>query len=57
MIGYDEDMNELHVKFNSGDEYIYHDVPADVYQDFKNAPSKGRYLNELIKGKFEFSKL
>ena len=56
-IGYDEETKELHVQFNSGSEYVYQDVPAGVYQDFLDADSKGKYLNEYIKGVYEFKKV
>ncbi len=56
-IGYDEDTHMLHVRFNYGAEYVYSDVPADVHKAFLAADSKGRYLNEHIKGAYEFKKL
>ncbi len=56
-IGYEEDEKQLHVQFNSGAEYVYDDVPAEVYQAFLDADSKGRYLNEYVKGVYEFKKL
>ena len=51
-IAYDEDNQELRVRFKSGTEYVYTDVPAKVYQGFLDADSKGRYLNTVIKGKY-----
>lgn len=60
-IGYEnheDDMKaELHVQFKSGAEYVYHDVPQDMVQEFLNADSKGKFLNERIKGLYEFHKL
>ena len=56
-IGYEEDEKQLHVQFNSGAEYVYHDVPATRVQDFLDADSKGKYLNEHIKGKYEYEKV
>ncbi len=51
-IGYNEENQELHIRFKSSAEYVYTDVPASVYQGFLDADSKGRYLNTVIKGKY-----
>ena len=48
---------DLHVQFKSGAEYIYSDVPQDVVQAFLAAESKGKYLNEYIKGVYEAEKV
>ena len=56
-IGYDEAAQELHVQFLSGGTYVYHGVPQDVYDDLMAAPSKGSYLNRMIKGNYEYSKM
>lgn len=57
MIGYDDETEELHVKFNSGAEYVYNDVPEEVFEEFLSADSKGQYLNEHIKGKYQYRKV
>ena len=56
-IAYDKEQQELHVRFNSGAEYAYYEVPVAVYQEFLIAPSKGKYLNEGIKGFYQFEKV
>lgn len=43
---------DLTIEFNSGRSYVYHDVPADVYLDFLNADSHGRYFNQNIAKNF-----
>jgi len=56
-IGYDEPNQELHVNFlNSNIVYIYIAVPEYVYEEFLAADSKGRYLHQNIKPRFEFRK-
>ncbi|KKN03094.1 hypothetical protein LCGC14_1111210 [marine sediment metagenome] len=55
-IGYDEEDNSLFVRFNSGQEYVYYDVPVDIFEAFKDAESKGKYLNEHIKGAYGYAK-
>ena len=34
--------------------YIFDEVPKDLWEEFKNAPSKGRFYNTRIKGKFGY---
>jgi hypothetical protein len=38
----------------SGKYYTYYNVPMSVYQAFKLAPSKGRYFNKYVKGKYNY---
>lgn len=55
-IGYDETSLELWVEFNDGSTYIYDRVPAIVHAEMMEAPSKGSYLNRVVKGNYGFSK-
>lgn len=56
-IGYNSGKQELHVQFLSGATYVYHGVPEHVYEEIMDAPSKGSYLNRVIKGVYEYAKL
>ena len=56
-IGHEAGAQELHVRFLSGDTYVYHGVPEEVYDELMVAPSKGSYLNRMIKGSYEYSKM
>ena len=57
-IGYDENTQELHVRFlKSGETYVYYSVEEWVFQELMRADSKGIYLNTNIKGKYQFGKL
>ena len=47
----------LKVIFTNGREYLYEDVPADVYEKFLMADSKGKYLHENIIGKYNYSRI
>lgn len=51
-IGYDEYEREVHVIFRSGRHYAYADVTVEVWEQFRNAASKGSFLNQefLAKG-------
>ena len=37
---------------NRGYQYIHKGVPIEVWEEFKNAPSKGSYYNQNIKHSF-----
>lgn len=56
-VGYDEDSMTLEVEFHSGDIYHYFNVPESVYSGLINAASKGSYLNNHIKGRFQYRKI
>lgn len=51
-IGYDDDAETLEVEFVSGAVYRYSGVPQEVYEDFRQAPSKGAFLNRHIKNAY-----
>ena len=53
-VGFDEEKNELYVKFNSGKTYMYPNCSKTLYEGLMNSPSKGRYMNDyFIGGKCE----
>jgi hypothetical protein len=56
-MSYDPASNTLRVIFVSGMIYDYKKVPERVYLAMKNAPSKGTYLNQHIKGTYAFRKI
>lgn len=56
-IGHDSECLELHVRFVSGETYVYYNVEEWVFQELMQADSKGVYLNTHIKGQFEFGRL
>ena len=55
-IGYVSETNGLLVRFKSGNTYTYSDVPKDIYDEFVNSKSKGKYFAEHIKEVFEYHK-
>jgi len=49
-IGYDPASRVMEIEFKeTGEVYRYFDVPAAEYRAFKEAPSKGTYLNQQFK--------
>jgi len=48
-IGYDDDAEVLEVEFVTGAVYRYRGVPQDIFEDFRQAQSKGTFFNKHIK--------
>jgi hypothetical protein len=55
-IGYSPEDQELHVRFKSGELYVYAGVPEAIYAELMAADSKGSYLNRTVKGNFDARK-
>lgn len=56
-IGYDNATKTLVVSFHNGSTYEYIEVPPQLVNDFIVASSKGRFLNDKIKGNFKYRKI
>lgn len=54
-IGWDSE--GLVVEYLAGTQYRYKKVPKEIYEQFLSAESKGRFMNEFIKNKYEYTKL
>jgi hypothetical protein len=54
---YDAERMALRVRFVSGVLYEYKKVPEKIFKAMKGAVSKGTYLNQHIKGHYDFEKL
>lgn len=54
---YFEDQQTLHIEFKDGRTYQYFDVPKQVVDDLAAAGSKGRYLNDFIKGTYRYARV
>ena len=50
-IGYDEHEREVHVIFKGGRHYVYSEVTQEVWERFRDASSKGKFVNEEFKAK------
>jgi hypothetical protein len=47
-VGYESKPRTMEVVFNSGDTYVYEDVPQKVYKGLMAAESKGQYMRAEI---------
>ena len=55
-IDYDEGKRELHVTYVGGATYTYYGVPKQVHAAFQEARSKGQYVNQFVKNRYDFRK-
>jgi hypothetical protein len=53
-VAYDEAQKLLQLEFCSRAVYLYCGVPATVHQALLGAPSKGKYFNQAIRGRFPY---
>jgi KTSC domain len=51
-VGYSKRLHTLEIEFRNGAIYRYLDVEAPVYHDLVNAPSKARFYDKNIRGKY-----
>ena len=51
---YDDGRELLQLEFCNGAVYQYFSVPAAVHRSLLDAPSKGRYFNQAIRGRFPY---
>ena len=56
-IAYDKTRELLQLEFHSRAQYLYFGVPTTVHQALLQAPSKGSYFNQAIRGKFPYSRV
>lgn len=56
-IGYDEATETLEVEFVNGSIYQYFNVTPALFEQFKNAPSKGQFLNYNIRNAYPYSRV
>jgi KTSC domain len=54
---YDPDNQQLWLRFNTEELYVYRMVPSAVVQSLIQAPSHGKYFNSAIRGCFECHRL
>ena len=54
-VGYHAERRLLQIEFHNRSKYQYFEVPAAVYQELMEAPSKGAYFNRSIRPRFDFA--
>lgn len=53
-VTYHPESRTMAVMFNNGGLYSYEDVEEDVYVSMVHAESVGRYLNQMVKGRYAY---
>jgi KTSC domain len=56
-VHYDQDHEQLTVKFTTGRIYRYFDVPAHIATGFQFAGSPGNYFNTRIRDRYRFQEI
>jgi hypothetical protein len=56
-IDYDAERAKLLVRFQSGEQYVYVGVPAEVCRSFAEAESKGRFFQLQIRDRYPYKRL
>lgn len=56
-IGYDEQNQEVYVRFIKGGVYVYKDVPEYEFQNLLGAPSHGSYLHRNFKNVYPYERI
>lgn len=54
-VGYDAERQLLQIEFHDRSLYQYSDVPAAIYEELMQAPSKGAYFNRSIRATFDYA--
>ena len=55
-IGYDNETSSLYVNYKSG-TYKYDGVDKSVYESLLTSDSKGQFMNENIKGQYNYTRV
>jgi hypothetical protein len=56
-VGYDPEAQEIYVQFLSGTTYKYLGTDEQTFEELRDAPSVGSYLNRVIKPNYDYQQL
>lgn len=56
-VGYDENDEEVYVKFLNGSVYVYRGVPLHDFEGLRDAPSVGSYLHRNFKNVYAYERI
>jgi hypothetical protein len=56
-IDYDPDTEKLTVEFKNGGKYVYFGVSEQIWNNFQNSPSVGKFFLANIKGNHHYESL
>lgn len=55
-VAYDKEARQMYVEFSGGLKYKYSGMSPDTYEDFLDAPSKGEFFAQNIKGQYPYTR-
>lgn len=55
-VGYDDTTSSMYVKYKSG-TYKYDGVDKSVFESLLTSTSKGKFMNENIKGQYNYTRV
>lgn len=56
-IGYDEQNEQVYIRFLNGSLYIYKGVPLHEFENLRDAPSLGSYLHRNYKNVYPYERI
>ena len=56
-IGYDEENQQVYVRFLNGSLYVYKGVPLHEFENLRDAPSLGSYLHRNYKNVYPYERI
>ena len=56
-IGYDEQNEQVYVRFLNGSLYVYKGVPLHEFENLRDAPSLGAYLHRNYKNVYPYERI
>ena len=56
-IGYNEDNQEVYVRFLNNSLYVYKGVPLHEFENLRDAPSLGSYLHRNFKNVYPYERV
>ncbi|OYU88705.1 MAG: KTSC domain-containing protein [Bradyrhizobiaceae bacterium PARB1] len=56
-LSYSASTRELRVTFTSGRRYAYAQVPPEVHEAFRTAPSRGAFFNHRVRDRFSYREI
>jgi len=56
-VGYDEENQEVYVRFLNNSLYVYKGVPEFEYEGLINSPSLGSYINRNYKNVYPYERI
>lgn len=56
-IGYDDQSQQVYIRFHNGSLYVYKGVPIYEYENLRDAPSLGSYLHRNYKNVYPYERI